>query len=125
MSLQVTYPIIGYSSYSYNGREGFYLNCIENYQSDDKSNSGSFQTGISANYEELHKLKGVPMSLEKPAIITFKGRVQNRGGVPTLLCDEIISIYSSDELLAVQQQSKSTSQNTANQQSTTKQDSKP
>ena len=88
----VTYPMIGFSSYQYNGKEGFFLNVIEDYEMDDKQCGGSMQTAVSAPYEELSKVKGVSMSLAFPATIEFKGRFQSRGNTTTIICDEIVKI---------------------------------
>lgn len=95
--MQVTYPLIGFNSYNYNGKTGLFLHCVESYPADSQESGGSFQTAISAPYSELKKLfdmrgEKIPASLEAPATITFKGALQNRGGNTVLLCEEIISV---------------------------------
>lgn len=90
--LIVSYPMIGWNRYQYNGREGFYMNVIEAYPADDKNAGGSLQTAISAPYAESSKVQAVVMSLAAPATVQFKGRMQSRAGSVSLVCDEIISI---------------------------------
>jgi hypothetical protein len=84
--------MIGWNRYQYNGKEGFYLNLVEEYPEDDKNVGGCLQTSISAPYAESEKVKNIVMSLDAPATIVFKGRMQSRAGSVSLVCDEIISI---------------------------------
>ena len=89
----MTYRIIGWNRYRYNGREGFYLNVIEDYKPDAEGDSGgSTQKSIQAPYAESKKIEGVPMSADAPAIIVFKASMQTRGRSDALVCDEILSI---------------------------------
>ena len=90
--ITVSYPIIGWNRYQYNGREGFYMNLVEHYPADDKNAGGCLQTAVSAPFAESSKVQGVPMSLREPATIVFKGRMQSRAGSVSLVCDEIVSI---------------------------------
>lgn len=92
-SMTIEYPIIGWNRYKFNGREGFYLNLVEDYGNDTEGDSaGCTQKSVSAPYIESKKLEGVPMSLERPATIVFKGKMQTRGRSDALVCDEIVSV---------------------------------
>jgi len=92
-SMVIEYPIIGWNRYKYNGREGFYLNLVEDYGDDAQGDSaGSTQKSVSAPYAESKKLEGVKMSIERPATIVFKGKMQTRGRSDALVCDEIVSV---------------------------------
>lgn len=84
--------IIGHNKYSYNGREGLYLNLVEDYEEGNKDQVGSFQSAVAAPYDEHTKLTGISMSVSEPAVIEFVGRRVNRQGNTVLVCDEIVKI---------------------------------
>jgi hypothetical protein len=88
----ISYPCVGWSRYQYNGREGFYLNVVEQHPQDDKNAAGSFQTAISAPYAESAKVTGVVMNLAAPATVELKCRMVSRAGSTSLVCDEITSV---------------------------------
>jgi hypothetical protein len=90
--LVMTYPVIGWSKYSFNGQEGLRLFFIEQFEQGDRNGAGSFQTVITAPYTEASKLVNVSLSLDAPANIEVKCRLVNRGGKVSLVCDEILKI---------------------------------
>ena len=87
----VKFYIIGHQRYRYNGREGFYLQCVEDYPVSDDMVGASVQS-VSTPYSESEKLKGVLMGLFTPAIIEFVPATINRGGNAVLIAEEVISI---------------------------------
>ncbi len=87
----VKFYIIGHQRYKYNGREGFYLQCVEDYPVSEDSVGSSVQS-VSTPYSESLKLKGVPMGLFNPAIIEIVPATINRGGNTVLTAEEVISI---------------------------------
>lgn len=87
----VKFYIIGHQRYKYNGREGFYLQCVEDYPVSDDMVGSSVQS-VSTPYSESEKLKGVQMGIFTPAIIEFVPATINRGGNTVLIAEEIISI---------------------------------
>lgn len=85
--------MIGWSRYKYNGREGFYLNCVEEYPvSADGDSIGCSQQSISTPYAESVKVQGVKMGLFEPAIVEFVPLSVSRGGNTVLTAAEIVSI---------------------------------
>lgn len=87
----VKFYVIGHTRYKYNGREGFYLQCVEDYPVSDDSFGSSVQSAATP-YSESDKLKGVPMGLFNPAIVEFVPATVNRGGNTVLIAEEVISI---------------------------------
>jgi len=82
---------IGHQRYRYNGREGFYLQCVEDYPESEDQFGSSVQS-IPTPYAESDKFKGVPMGLFEPAIIEFVPAIINRGGNSVLTAEKIVSI---------------------------------
>jgi len=91
------YYIIGYSSYSFNGIDGLRLHCVDEYEDDDKENSGAFVSSINAPFEQIFKLQSVEFNFFKPAIIEFEGKTVKRGNNSVLTASSIISVTSYDE----------------------------
>jgi hypothetical protein len=93
MSNVAKYPIIGFSHYDSNGKKGFYLNLIEDYQARDGL-VGSFPINMSAPHSEVKKMDNLPfpVSFTQPAIIEIVQSQQPFGRTVVTVCDEILSI---------------------------------
>ena len=85
--------IIGWSRYNFNGQEGGTLICIDDFEENNKDQSGSNATPVSAPYTEFPKMEVGKMSLSDPWVIEFYGRLANRQGKSVLVATEVLRLY--------------------------------
>jgi hypothetical protein len=88
----VTFPVIGCSSYQFNGIEGLRLHVVNDYDSDDKNSFGSFQANVNAPFSDVPLLKQHKYSYSKPASVTFEMSFKVSAGKTVMECKKVVSI---------------------------------
>lgn len=93
---RVQYYLIGVGGYSYNGKEGLYLQCVENYQEGNDLQFGSRGINIQAKFADVRKIqdavKPEEIGVFKPAIIEFVPLTVSRGGNEVMTAEEILQV---------------------------------
>lgn len=93
---KIQYYLIGIGGYNYNGREGLYLQCVENYEEGNELSYGSRGANVQAKFEDIKKIqdavKASEIGLFKPAIIEFVPLTVQRGGNEVMTCEEVIQV---------------------------------
>jgi hypothetical protein len=93
---KVQYYLIGVGGYSYNGKEGLYLQCAENYPDGSDLQFGSRGMNVLAKFDDIKKLqdslKGFEFGIFNPAIVEFVPLTVQRGGNEVMTCEEITQV---------------------------------
>lgn len=110
----MTFFIIGHQRYKYNGREGFYLNCVDDYPPSDNGDTvGCSQQSVFAPYSESKKIEGVQLGLFEPAMIEIVPSTISRKGTTVLVAESVIGIKPFSEWSKSVKQPQTTAAQTA------------